>query len=263
MATESENNPAPRRQKVQAAEIGTDILRGLAELAPSTSLSRLAEHLEMPASKVHRYLQALMASGFAEQDPRTNHYGLGQAALFVGLAAIGRLDVVKLAGPVLTELRDRLNQTCFLAIWGNHGPVVVSVEQAVGAVTLVTQVGSVLPLLGSSTGQVFAAYLPRAQTAALSEQESGRPGAPDSEHLQRVQSQIRANGIHAVQGLLMPGVNAVSVPLFGAGEQLTGVITMVGSAAVFDADPRGSAARSLQAAGQTITERMCGVPPVS
>ena len=55
------------KQKVRSAEVGTDILKALAELSPATSLSRLAEHVQMPASKVHRYLQALIASGFAEQ----------------------------------------------------------------------------------------------------------------------------------------------------------------------------------------------------
>ena len=37
----------------------------------------------MPASKVHRYLQALIASGFAVQDASTNHYSLGREALRV------------------------------------------------------------------------------------------------------------------------------------------------------------------------------------
>jgi len=54
------------KQKVRSAEVGTDILKALAQLSPATSLSRLAEHVQMPASKVHRYLQALIASGFAE-----------------------------------------------------------------------------------------------------------------------------------------------------------------------------------------------------
>ena len=85
------------KQKVRSAEVGTDILKALAELSPSTSLSRLAEHVQMPASKVHRYVQALIASGFAEQNAATNHYGLGREALRVGLAAsypIGRLAFV-------------------------------------------------------------------------------------------------------------------------------------------------------------------------
>src|ERR1700712_5152624 len=109
-------------QKVQSGEIVTEILKALAQLTPSTSLSKLAEHVGMPAAKVHRYLQALIASGFAEQDPVNTHYALGREALIVGLAALGRLDVLKVALPHLETLRDALNETCFLAVWGNKGP---------------------------------------------------------------------------------------------------------------------------------------------
>ena len=151
MTQETESPANGRQQKVQAAEVGLGVLKALAELSPSTPLSKLAEHLGMPAAKVHRYLQALVASGFAEQDAVTSHYGLGREALQVGLASLGKLDVLKIAAPWLANLRDELNQTCFLAVWGNKGPTVVYVEPSLGAVTLVTQIGSVLPLLSSST----------------------------------------------------------------------------------------------------------------
>ncbi|WP_144945098.1 IclR family transcriptional regulator [Pseudomonas oryzihabitans] len=248
----------PRRQKVQAAEVGTDILKALAELAPSTSLSRLASHLDMPASKVHRYLQALIASGFAEQDPRTNHYGLGQAALFVGLAALGRLDVVKLAAPVLADLRDEVGETCFLAVWGNKGPTVVLVEQAVRAVTLVTQVGSVLPLLGSSTGLVFNTFLPDAETAALRAEELRQPAAPSAATLAEAARQLRETHIQPVHGLLMAGVNALSAPLLGAGGRLAGVLTVLGAAPGFLAEVESAAALHLRAAAQAISGRLGG-----
>ncbi|PPC74177.1 IclR family transcriptional regulator [Pokkaliibacter plantistimulans] len=254
----SEDN-APRRKKVQSAEVGTDILKGLAELAPATSLTRLAEHLAMPASKVHRYLQALIASGFAEQDSTTNHYALGREALFVGLAALGRLDVVKVATPQLAALRDALNETCFLAVWGNKGPTVVHVEQAVRAVTLVTQVGSVLPLLTSSTGLVFQAFMPERETRALRDEEvSACPHLPAAD-LEQQAAAIRAQGLHAIHGLLLPGVNALSAPLFKAGGELCGVITMVGSATGFNADPAGAAAQAIIASAREISQRLGGL----
>lgn len=247
---------APRRQKVQAAEVGTDILTALAELAPATSLSRLAEHVGMPASKVHRYLQALIASGFAEQDAQTNHYGLGRAALFVGLAALGRLDVVRLATPHLAQLRDDLNETCFLAVWGNCGPTVVHVEQAVRAVTLVTQIGSVLPLLGSSTGLVFNAFLPNLETAPLREAELQMPTAPSAATLAQQMSELQQRPVQAVHGLLMAGVNALSAPLFSGNRRLAGVITVVGTAPDFMAEVDGAAAQRLLATARAISERM-------
>jgi len=70
----------------------------------------------MPASKVHRYLQALIASGFTEQNIATNHYGLGRKALRVGLAALNSMDLLKVATLALAEWRDELNETYFLAV---------------------------------------------------------------------------------------------------------------------------------------------------
>jgi DNA-binding IclR family transcriptional regulator len=205
---------------------------------------------------VHRYLQALIASGFAEQDPQTNHYGLGRAALFVGLAALGRLDVVKLATPHLAQLRDELNETCFLAVWGNRGPAVVHVEQAIRAVTLVTQVGSVLPLLGSSTGLVFNAFLPNAETALLREEELKLPSSPSAATLAMAMSELQRTHIQPVHGLLMAGVNALSAPLFSSDRRLAGVITIVGAAPGFMAEADGLAAQRLLAAAHAISTRM-------
>ncbi|QRY82455.1 IclR family transcriptional regulator [Pseudomonas sp. PDNC002] len=239
---EAEESAPTKGKKVQSAEIGTEILKALADLAPSTSLKALGEYLDMPAAKVHRYLQALIASGFAEQDPVTNHYGLGREALYVGLAAIRRLDVVKVASPVLADLRDALGQTCFLAIWGSHGPTVVQVEPAQGMVTLVTQIGSVLPLHGSSTGLVFAAF------------KAGLEEGADTNALDG----IRAEGLCAVHGLLMPGVNALSVPLFKTGRELAGVMTVVGSQASFAAEAHGEAARTLLETARELSQRMGG-----
>lgn len=258
MTAEIESPAGARQQKVQAAEVGVGILKALAELAPATSLSKLAEHVGMPASKVHRYLQALVASGFAEQNAVTNHYGLGREALLVGLAALGQLDVLKTAAPHLCALRDDLNETCFLAVWGNKGPTVVYVEQSIGAVTLVTQIGSVLPLLSSSTGLVFNSFLPANETAALREPESAQLNARQLKDVEKHLKDIRSTGVHQIHGMLMAGVNAVSSPVFAMGNKLAGVVTVVGSASGFNGEAQDQAAQKLLKTAQEISLRMGG-----
>ncbi|MFS0828675.1 IclR family transcriptional regulator [Pseudomonas phoenicis] len=248
------------KQKVRSAEVGTDILKALAQLAPSTSLSRLAEFVDMPASKVHRYLQALIASGFAEQNTATNHYGLGREALRVGLAALGSIDVLKVAAEPLAQLRDTLNESCFIAVWGNQGATVVGIEPAVRAVTVVTQIGSVLPLLGSSTGLVFAAYLPERELAELREQELARSKRRACDYEATLQA-IRSEGLHHIHGLLMPGVDALSAPIFDAQGRIAAVMTVVGPTSMFNADSQGPAAEHLRAAAQASSWRM-GFQPV-
>nr|WP_288250625.1 IclR family transcriptional regulator [uncultured Pseudomonas sp.] len=247
------------KQKVRSAEVGTDILKALAELSPSTSLSRLAEHVQMPASKVHRYLQALIASGFAEQNAATNHYGLGREALRVGMAALGSIDVLKVAALPLSQLRDELNESCFIAVWGNQGATVVSIEPAVRAVTVVTQIGSVLPLLTSSTGLVFAAHLPERETVDLMARELTQlKQRPDD--YQQVLAGIRERGLHHIHGLLMPGVDALSAPIFNAMGQIAAVMTVVGPTSMFQADEQGPAAQRLLAVTRETSWRMGHCP---
>ncbi len=252
-----------RRQRVQSAETGADILKALARLAPSAALSRLADEAGMPAAKAHRYLQSLIASGLAEQEPLSGRYRLGPEMLAIGLTALGRLDITEIAAKRLGELRNRIGQTCLLAVWGNHGPTVVLVREAPGAVTVVTRIGSVLPLLGSATGLAFAAFLDGVDTASAAFDElrelKDQLDTPGSLLAARLDG-IRAAGLAQVHGLLVPGIDALAAPVFGLSGGVAGVIATLGPNTDFDASPDAPPARALADCAAAMSAEL-GAPP--
>ena len=73
--------PRERRQRVQAAETGMAVLKGLARLGGRASLTALSAQVGEPPAKVHRYLASLSEEGLVSQDAGTH------AALFMPMGA--------------------------------------------------------------------------------------------------------------------------------------------------------------------------------
>jgi DNA-binding IclR family transcriptional regulator len=67
---------------------------------------------------------------------------------------------------------------------------------------------------------------------------------------------IRNRGLHHVHGLLMPGVDALSAPVFNAVGQVAAVMTIVGPTSLFHADENGPAAQRLLSATRAVSWRM-------
>ncbi len=121
-----------RRQRVQSAETSMVILKSLARLGGSASLTAIAQSAGESAAKVHRYLASLTAEGLVAQRPATQHYQLGAEAVHIGLAA---LPVALLAG---------LESLAGLLLAG----VLVGVIQGLASAYLD-------PLVGGALGSVF------------------------------------------------------------------------------------------------------------
>lgn len=244
---------------VQAVDTGMRLLSALIELGPTPMLKTIAEHAGMAPPKAHRYLTSYCRSGLVERHPKTGGYRLGPLAIRLGLAALRHLDVVSVATPILDELRDATGFPTALAVWGTHGPTFVRVAETDSAAILSVRPGSVMPILTSSVGRVFGAWLPRTRTAALIHAElQGQPASPsvntfgvraptpmEAADVEALFERIRAQGIASVAGDLNLGIHALAAPVFDHEASVVGAISVFGGAGLIDIRLDGPIARAL------------------
>jgi DNA-binding IclR family transcriptional regulator len=244
------------QQGVQSVETGMALLVALAARARMpASLSDLAAAAGMAPAKAHRYLVSLIRAGMVEQDRASGRYRLGGGALNLGLAALGALDVMRLAGEALERLCAAIDETVLLAVWGNKGPVVVRWEEASRPVTTNVRAGSVMPLLNSATGRVFAAFLPAGKTKAMLADERAQAPAL-AKGYDAVLDETRDHGLGRVEGDLLPGVAGLAAPVFDHQGDVVAVIAALGPQGEFDADWDGTVARTLKAAADGLSQRL-------
>lgn len=218
---------AKKRLGIQSVEVAAKILAALAGAGRSLALKDLAKLAGLHPGKAHRYLVSLTRSELATQDEATGHYGIGPAAIALGLAGMHGLDVVRIATAAMPALRDEINETVLLAMWSPQGPVVFELEESSRPAFMNIRVGSILPLLGTASGRVFASFLPREMTGDLLSNEMKKLHYSHA-HVAKLLEATRQRGIDSVAGDLVPGVNALAAPLFNHKEQIVGVLGALG-----------------------------------
>ena len=233
------------RRGIKAIEVAGRILDFLARAQAPIALRELAAAGHMSPGKVHRYLASFLASGLASQDPDTRRYSLGPLAMRLGIAALNSHQPLRDAIALQRELRNRLDETLVLSVWGAQGPTVVHVEESSQPIIMTMRVGAVLPMLATATGLVFAAFLPQHFTeplieAALQAEDDLDLFARDPAAIERLILQVRKQGYAYNQGHLMPGVSAAAFPLIDRASTLVAVLAVMGRHEQLNPDGSGA-----------------------
>lgn len=254
---EDDGNPTGRgRAGVQSVEVAARLLDALAAASGALTLKDLAAKARMSASKAHRYLVSLARTGLVEQDT-TGRYDLGIRALSVGLAALGRIDAVRIATDELQRLSDDAGATAVLAVWGEHGATVVRFQENANPVRMNVRVGSTLPVTQSAIGQVFAAFLPHDAWAAIADAEWDRFGERgEPEVFAALLENVRVRRINRNIGVYIPGVSAFAAPLFDAQERIAAVIGILGHEPSIAAAWDGAPARAVAAIARDVCRQL-------
>jgi DNA-binding IclR family transcriptional regulator len=261
---------APEREQrgIQSVEVGGQLLLALAHSGRPMALKDLAREAGMVPAKAHPYLVSFGKLGLIAQDEASGRYGLGPLALQLGLISLQQFDPVRLATPLLRELAQALGHTMAVAVWGNRGATIVRIEEAPSAVHVNMRHGTVMSLRGTASGLLFAAHLPRDKVlAALADEHAAelrQQGQPvpaklklqiDAE-LEAQLAQIRQHGVSRVSGGVVPGVSAMSAPVFDEGGAIVLSLTAIGPSAIFDSRLDGVVAQTLRRSARELSKQL-------
>jgi len=154
----------------------TALARGLEVLACFRTSDRvlgnqeIARRCGLPKSTVSRLTSTLTRLGYLAQAEGSHKYSLGTACLRLGSAMLSRLDIRKVARPLMQELADFSGGTVSLGTRDRFSMIYVEHCRSCAAIALTLDTGSRIPVATSAIGRAWLAVVPDQERQAFMEQ---------------------------------------------------------------------------------------------
>ena len=247
---------------MQSVEVGGRLLTVLASSSGPLMLKDLASGAGLPPGQAHAYLVSFRNMGMVEQDPATGKYHLGPFALKLGLSRIRHYEPLQIIWDAVPAFAEASDLMVTMSIWSEHGPVIMRVYEAPFQIYSNIRTGAVYSLTTTATGRLFAAFSPPAVIEPLVKLELQKlRKSNDTERQSLAEYRIALDKIRRehcswTEGKPLPGISAISAPVFDLNEQLVAAITMIGPKAGIDCSLSGRQRLDLLAFTKDLSSRL-------
>lgn len=242
----------------EAATRVADVLLLFATGPASLGVSEIASRLGLSKAVVHRILQSLVSRSLLRADARTREYRLGAGAVALGARALRDLDLRQLAGPTLRRLRETTRETTTLSGRLQDTRMYLDQYESPQEIKMTVRLGHPYPLHAGASSRVILAHLPAETVDRILEHGMARLTAEtiaDPDQLRQTLQQIRRLGYATSRGERQHGAGSVAAPLFGAGGEVLGSISVCGPVSRFDSDTVDGLVPQVRAAAEEISRR--------
>ncbi len=267
------NNSKPQRG-IQALESSGELLAALVSAGVPLCLRDLAQAAGMPTAKAFPHLVSLVKTGLLSRD-QSGCFSAGALSLELGLLALQRLSPTREAEKEILKIANDTELSVATAVLGPLGPTVVQLEESARPLHVSLRIGTVLSLVNTTIGRVFAAYLPPEILADLLGQDAIRMAGEawntpatleETTAITAYYEQLRliaARGIDSALDNPVPGIHTLSAPVFDHTGAICLVIGLMGYSKSFDSSLDGEVAHYLRQATESLSHRMGYFAPSS
>jgi len=152
---------------IESVDNALRLLLLLGERTEEVRLTDVSAELGVASSTAHRILAMLIWRGFARQDPRTKTYGPGPTLTSVAFSIFRRMDLPRLAQPILEDLSSSMGETSHLGTLEGANVRFIAASEPAAAVRVASRLGREIPAYATSTGKAMLASLPAEQLGRL------------------------------------------------------------------------------------------------
>jgi DNA-binding IclR family transcriptional regulator len=203
---------------VKSATRALDVLELLAAEPQAPTHGEMARALAMPKSSLSELLGTLEARGYVAAEG--DRYRLGPALLGLAGTLLRRMDVARLAQPVIAALMLRTGESASLVLRQGAEVVVVCKENCDQPILYSLQLGQRGPLHASAGGKAMMAFVAEEEREAWLGAGGLRQVTPhsitDAAVLRRELAAVAAGGIAWSREEMVPGIVAMGLAVFDA-----------------------------------------------
>ncbi|MFC0282898.1 IclR family transcriptional regulator [Camelimonas abortus] len=164
------------RQFVAALARGLDVLSAFRVSDGPLGNQELAERTGLPKPTVSRITHTLMELGYLSYNPRLANYELGGRTLKLAFTALERLDIRRVARPLMQELANAGDMNISLTVRERQSVICIETCEGSALIGLRLPVGARMPIATTSAGKAWlAGATPEERAAVLEELRRQKP----------------------------------------------------------------------------------------
>ena len=255
-----------QQQGIRSLETGIRVFQEVHRLRRPATLTEIAKLARMEPAKAHRYCVSLIRTGLLQQDGR-GLYAIGPFGFSLSRQETDLDNARALAVAALPNLVAQIGETVFVSCWGENGPVIAKVEDAPKPIAIRPTTKGDLPILNSSTGRAFVAYMDEERRERLIDTAFDLQHVPTRERSKKRREFLahledtRKRGVARTTGERHLGLTSFTAPIFDHNGRVVLALTSFGLSGTFPSSWNAELPRTLRECAMRLTKRIGGIPP--
>jgi DNA-binding IclR family transcriptional regulator len=240
--------------EIQSLARGLKILELLGESQEGTSITELAEILNVDKASASRLVSTLAHYGYAEKDSVTRRFHLGPRVVSLSRSVLTRLPLREAAKPFLRLLMERTGECAHLAVPAQGRVLYIDQVESPATLRVNAQVGTMNPLHCTALGKALLAF---GDVEIPDNLESYTPRTiVDPGLMRKALDQVRLQGYAVDDEEFDAGVRCIAAPVFDFRGKAVGSIGISGPSTRVTLKQLPELALSVVETGKALSERM-------